>query len=175
MSPARRRCGGENAITKAGSWLTEIGAREPETFDISGLEYREVFTVTTAHGGIAKNVLPSRFVCNLNYRFPPGFDLEEAEQRLLAVAAAADEVIITDRAPAGTVPEGNPHLIRLESLVGSRQAKQGWTDVARLTARGIPAVNYGPGEVAQAHQVTESVLVDSLDAALDVLRRLLLA
>ncbi len=166
---------GENAITKAGSWLAELGAREPETFDISGLEYREVFSVTTAHGGIAKNVLPSRFVCNLNYRFPPVFDLEEAEQRLLAVAAAADEVIITDRAPAGTVPEGNLHLVRLESLVGSRQAKQGWTDVARLTARGIPAVNYGPGEVAQAHQMTESVPIDSLDVALDVLRRLLLA
>jgi len=166
---------GENAITKAGSWLTEIGEREPETFDISGLEYREVFTVTTAHGGIAKNVLPSRFVCNLNYRFPPVFDFEEAEQRLLAAAAAADEVIITDRAPAGTVPEGNSHLLRLEGLVGSRRAKQGWTDVARLTARGIPAVNYGPGEVAQAHQATESVPIDSMDAALDVLRRFLLA
>jgi succinyl-diaminopimelate desuccinylase len=60
-------------------------------------------------------------------------------------------------------------------LVGAKQAKQGWTDVARLTRRGIPAVNYGPGEVAQAHQVTESVPIYHLDAAYEMMRRFLLA
>jgi len=166
---------GENAITKAGTWLAEMHQRQPEAFDIGGLEYREVFSVTTGRGGIAHNILPSTFRLNLNYRFPPVFDLAEAEERLLAVTAAADEVIVTDRAPAGTVPHGNPHLDRLEGLVGSRQAKQGWTDVARLTTRGIPAVNYGPGEVAQAHQVTESVPIEHLDVAYDTVRRFLLA
>lgn len=166
---------GENAITKAGDWLAEMDRRQPEVFDLAGLEYREVFSVTTAEGGIADNVIPATFVCNLNYRFPPVFDLEEAESRLLAATALADEVVITDRAPAGTVPEGNPHLGRLEDLVGIRRAKQGWTDVARLTNRGIPAVNYGPGEVAQAHQATESAPIDHLESAFEVMRRFLLA
>ena len=54
-----------------------------------------------------------------------------------------------------------------------RQAKQGWTDVARLTARGAVAVNYGPGVVAQAHQVGEYVPIRNLEIAYDVMRSFL--
>jgi succinyl-diaminopimelate desuccinylase len=165
---------GENAVTKAGAWLAAMHDRLPEPVEIAGLEYREVFSVTRANGGIANNVLPSRFTMNLNYRFPPVYDLETAEARLRHVAAEADEVVITDRAPAGTIPEGNRHLARLERLVGgARTAKQGWTDVARLTGRGIPAVNFGPGEVAQAHQASESVPIQNLDVVFDAMRRFL--
>ena len=165
---------GENAVTKAGVWLAEMHDRRPEPVEIAGLEYREVFSVTKASGGIANNVLPARFTLNLNYRFPPIYDLEEAEARLRDVASAADEITITDRASAGTIPEGNPYLDSLEELVGgAKTAKQGWTDVARLTGRGIPAVNYGPGEVAQAHQATESVPAENLEIVFDVLQELL--
>ena len=167
---------GENAVTKAGAWLAEMHERRPEPVEIAGLEYREVFSVTKAFGGIANNVLPARFTLNLNYRFPPIYDLDEAEARLREVASAADEILITDRASAGTIPEGNPHLDRLERLVGgAKTAKQGWTDVARLTGRGIPAVNYGPGEVAQAHQATESVPIENLTIVSDVLHEFLTA
>jgi len=165
---------GENAVTKAGDWLAAMHARRPEPVAIAGLEYLEVFSVTRASGGIANNVLPSRFTLNLNYRFPPIYDLEEAEARLRDVASAADEVVITDAAAAGTIPEGNAHLARLEDLVGgARTAKQGWTDVARLTGRGIPAVNYGPGEVAQAHQRSESVPIENLGIVFSILERFL--
>jgi succinyl-diaminopimelate desuccinylase len=165
---------GENAVTKAGAWLAAMHDRTPEPVEIAGLEYREVFSVTRANGGIANNVVPSHFVLNLNYRFPPIYDLEAAEARLRRVAAAADEIVVTDRAAAGTVPEGNRHLARIERLVGgAKTAKQGWTDVARLTGRGIPAVNYGPGEVAQAHQATESVPIANLEVVFDVLQRFL--
>jgi succinyl-diaminopimelate desuccinylase len=167
---------GENAVTKAGAWLAGMHDRRPEPVEIAGLEYREVFSVTRASGGIANNVLPARFTLNLNYRFPPIYDLDEAEVRLRKVASAADEILITDRASAGTIPEGNPHLDRLEELVGgAKTAKQGWTDVARLTGREIPAVNYGPGEVAQAHQVTESVPTENLRIVFDVLHGFLTA
>lgn len=162
---------GENAVTKAGPWLAELHAREPEPCDVSGLEYYEVFSATMAAGGIANNVIPASFTVNLNYRFPPIYDLHEAEQRLRRVAAGADEVMIRDRAPAGKVPEPDPHLDRLERVLGAdRAAKQGWTDVARLTEAGIPAVNYGPGETAQAHQVGESVALKNLEDAFDAMR-----
>lgn len=165
---------GENAVTRSGAWLAEMYARAPEPVTIDGLEFLEVFSVTRASGGIANNIIPDRFILNLNYRFPPLYGLEEAEERLRMVAAAADEVTVTDRAPAGAVPRANEHLQRLEELSGrAPAAKQGWTDVARISDRGAPAVNYGPGEVAQAHQASESVALANLDEAIETLRSFL--
>ena len=163
---------GENAVTKAGSWLAAVHNREPEVFDIGGLLYREVFSVTRAHGGIATNIIPPSFVITLNHRFPPVFSLEEAEERLREVASQADEITITDSAPAGKIELESGEVLRLDAIIGrERVAKQGWTDVARLTSRGAVAVNYGPGEVAQAHQVDESMPIANLGVAFDVMRR----
>ncbi|MDJ0923067.1 MAG: succinyl-diaminopimelate desuccinylase [Acidimicrobiia bacterium] len=165
---------GENAVTKAGPWLAEMHERQPEKVVIDGLEFNEVFSVTKAEGGIANNVLPASLRINLNYRFPPIYSLDEAEARLHQIAAAADWVVVKDRAPAGDVVHDNPHLDRLIAITGAtRQAKQAWTDVARLTGRGIPAVNYGPGDPALAHQQAESVALENVDQAFDVLREFL--
>jgi len=49
---------GENAVTKAGAWLATMHIGEPALVDIGGLEYREVFSVTKASGGIANNIIP---------------------------------------------------------------------------------------------------------------------
>jgi len=165
---------GVNAVTRAGSWLAEMDDREPVAVGIDGLVFHETMVVTTAHGGIARNIIPGRFEVNVNYRFPPVYDLSEAEQRLREACAAGDDIEITDRAVPGQVPVGNPHLERLEQVTGGeRRAKQGWTDVARLGAYGIPGVNYGPGVVAQAHQADEYVPVSNLYKAFQVLREFL--
>ena len=165
---------GENAVTKAGEWLALMDQREYELVTIDGLEYREVFSVTRASGGIANNIIPPEFTINLNNRFPPIYTVPEAEERLREVAAGADEIIIRDRAPAGGVAPDDPHVRRLEALAdGERKAKQGWTDVARLTERGAVALNYGPGVVAQAHQVGEYVPIRNVEHALEVMRRFL--
>lgn len=165
---------GENAVTKAGEWLAKLHAMEPASVDIGGLEYREVFSVTRAEGGIANNIIPPEFRINLNYRFPPIYDLAQAEARLREVAADADEVVVKDAAPAGGAFPDHPEVRRFEAVAdGERQAKQGWTDVARITARGGIGLNFGPGIVAQAHQVGEYVPIANLHRAHDVMRRFL--
>lgn len=165
---------GRNAITRAGEWLAAMHRREPVPVTVGGLEFREVMSITRAQGGVATNVVPARFELNLNYRFPPSYSLEEAEARLREAAAPADQVEVFDRAPAALVPPGNPQLERLARVTGARRSgKQGWTDVARLSARGIPAVNYGPGEVALCHRADESVPVANLEAAFTALKRFL--
>jgi succinyl-diaminopimelate desuccinylase len=165
---------GENAVTKGGAWLAKLHAMEPGPVDIGGLEYREVFSVTRAEGGIANNIIPPEFRINLNYRFPPIYDLAQAEARLCAVAAEADEVVVKDAAPAGGAFPDHPEVRRFEALAdGRRQAKQGWTDVARITERGGVGLNFGPGVVAQAHQVGEYVPIENLHRAYDVMRRFL--
>ena len=48
---------GDNAVSKAGQWLAAMHVLQPRSEVIAGLEYREVFTVTRAHGGIANNIV----------------------------------------------------------------------------------------------------------------------
>lgn len=155
---------GENAITKAGAWFVEMHGRSPVPVEVAGLEYREVMSVTRAHGGIANNIIPSEFRANLNYRFSPARTVDEAIAELRAACSSADEVIVVDSAPAGPVHVDHPIVGGIREVSGSPVTpKQGWTDVARLGVWGIPAVNYGPGEAKLAHTPEESVRLDDLE------------
>ena len=123
---------------------------------------------------VANNVVPSRFEVNLNYRFPPTMTVADAEAELAKVTAGADSVDIVDRAAPAAIPEGNPHMERLAIASGApRTSKQAWTDVARLTERGVGAVNFGPGETAQAHKAGEYVTLDNMFGAYRALRTFL--
>jgi succinyl-diaminopimelate desuccinylase len=162
---------GENAVTKAGEWLAKMHRRPPEPHVVDGLEYKEVMSVTRAHGGIANNIIPPRFEVTVNYRFAPDRTLEEAVAHLRAVCDAADAVEILDTAPAGPVDAGHPFVAALAEASGSRLTpKQGWTDVARLGMYGIAAVNFGPGSATQAHQAEEWVDLGDLEHAYRALR-----
>jgi acetylornithine deacetylase len=44
-----------------------------------------------------------------------------------------------------------------------------WTDAALFTAAGIPALCFGPGDIALAHAAEEWVAVDEITAATAVL------
>lgn len=165
---------GENAVTKAGEWLAGLHRRQPEAHEVAGLTFYEVFSVTRAQGGIANNVIPASFDLNLNYRFAPHRTGSQALARLAEIAAGADAVDVQECVDGAPVPEGNPFLDRLIEIADAPVTpKQAWTDVARLAQYIIPAVNYGPGETAQAHQATESVPIANLDHALLVLLRFL--
>ena len=165
---------GENAVTKAGSWLAELHDRPPEPFEVAGLVFYEVFSITRASGGVADNVIPGAFEVNLNYRFGPQRSLDDAKARLAEVTATADSVEIRDVAHSAPIPEDHPLLDRLKAMTGAEVTpKQAWTDVARLAHYGVAAVNYGPGETSQAHRVTESVAIENLEVAHSALRRFL--
>ena len=165
---------GENAVTKAGPWLERMHAIEPKTVMAGGLEFKETITVTSAEGGVARNIIPGRFTLNVNYRFPPGVTSSEAADRVRELCTGVDSIEIVDIASAAPVPEGNPHIDRLAGATGAEVTpKQAWTDVARLAELGVPAVNYGPGETAMAHQANESVPIANLLPAFQGLRRFL--
>ena len=81
------------------------------------------------------------------------------------------EVQVIDAAPSGAVYLDHPLVEPWRQRVGIDVAcKQAWTDVARLTERGIPAVNFGPGETAQAHQAGEWCSIESLRYVYSALR-----
>ena len=94
--------------------------------------------------------------------------------RLEEICSEADEVEIADVAPAAFPEVSHPLFQELiESVGGVVAHKQGWTDVAQLAERGIPAINFGPGETALAHKPGESIALDDLTWSFEIMRRLL--
>ncbi len=164
---------GENAVMKAATFLADVAAREPEPVAISGVTYRSVFTITQAKdGGRGRNVVPDRFLLNLNHRFAPTFTIEQAKARVVALVAGRADIRFIDESPAAMPYRDHP-LVHALVAAGVRDVapKQAWTDVARFAARGIAAVNFGPGENAQAHQKNESTSLALVHEGFEIVRR----
>jgi succinyl-diaminopimelate desuccinylase len=161
----------DNAIERAAAGVIALAAQPPLAHEFDGLEFVEVASVTTIAGGIAANVIPDRAVCGVNFRFAPGRSPAAAESRLAELCAGHGELRIDSLAPSGPVATGP----RVDALVAAgelvRAPKQAWTPVAEFGLAGLPAVNFGPGEPAQAHRRDESVAVAALVRAYEVLER----
>jgi succinyl-diaminopimelate desuccinylase len=165
---------GKNAIHEAGALLTELGKRDRLEVRKDGFPFYEVMTATLAKGGRARNVVPDAFELNLNYRFAPGKSLEQAQGEVRSLVAGRAAVEFTDLSPSGRVCGSNPYFQRLQKLTAvEAESKQAWTDVARFSEAGVDAVNFGPGESAQAHQRDESAPVAALGEAHRILEEFL--
>lgn len=162
---------GENAIHKAGAVLSDLASRERREVLVEGYAFFEVMSATLAKGGRARNVVPEAFEVNVNYRFAPGKSLEQAQEDVRSFVAGRAEVEFTDLAPSGAVCARNP-LFQQWILASGLPvtSKQAWTDVARFSQMGVDAVNFGPGDTAQAHQANESCSLAALVTAYEKLK-----
>jgi len=148
---------GKNAIHAAGEILARLAAYEPRRVPIDGLEYREGLNAVGISGGVAGNVVPDLCTVTVNYRFAPSRSEAEAEAHVREVFDGF-EVQVTDSAPGGLPGLGRPAAAAFLAVVGGEpQPKFGWTDVARFTLLGVPAVNYGPGDPLLAHKQEEFI------------------
>ena len=146
---------GHNAIHDAAPVLARLSAYEAETITVDGLDYHEALQAVGITGGIAGNVIPDRCVVTVNYRYAPDKNTDEALAHVRQVFDGFD-VELTDAAdgarPGLLLPAAKAFIDALGVPVS---AKEGWTDVARFTTLGIPAVNYGPGDPNLAHMDDE--------------------
>jgi succinyl-diaminopimelate desuccinylase len=111
---------------------------------------------------------------NVNYRWAPDRTSEEAVEYLREVCAQADAFEVIDVAPAAYPESKHPLFTSLAEAAHARvTSKQGWTDVAQLASRGVPAVNFGPGEIALAHKPGESIRLGDLAWAYQALASVL--
>ena len=153
---------GVNAIHGAGDILARLNAYEPRKPLIDGLEYHEGLNAVGISGGVAGNVIPDECVVEVNYRFAPDRSEAEAEAFVREFFDGYD-VRITDSAPGALpgldIPAANAFV---EAVGREVNPKFGWTDVARFTGLGIPAVNFGPGDPMLAHKQEEFVPVEHL-------------
>jgi len=159
---------GDNAIHKAARGIAQLAELEPEEHEFDGLRFYEVVSATMIEGGIATNVVPDRATAQLNYRYAPGRSPQEAEARLVELTGGHGAIEVTSNSPSGPVPLGNPHVERLQAELPTAP-KQAWTPVAEFGMAGLDAINFGPGEPAQAHRRDESVRIDALVRAYRVL------
>ncbi len=155
---------GSNAIHAAHVILDRLAAYEPKTVTVDGLDYREGLNAVGIRGGIAGNVIPDECVVDVNFRFAPSKTEVEAFAEITALFPEFD-VVLTDSA-AGARPGADSPLAQsfIAAVGGTIAPKFGWTDVARFTALGIPAVNYGPGNPSLAHMDDERVEVSDIHA-----------
>ena len=153
---------GVNAIHRAGEVLTRLNAYEPRRPVIDGLEYREGLNAVFVSGGVAGNVLPDVCTVSVNYRFAPDRSLDDAVAHLREVFEGF-ELEICDTAPAAMPGLSVPAAAAfVEAVGGTVNPKFGWTDVARFSGLGIPAVNFGPGDPHLAHKQDEFVPLEQI-------------
>ena len=166
---------GKNAIHGAADVLNRLASYEPAELEVDGLVYREALNAVLIKGGIATNVIPDETVITVNFRFAPSRSVPEAEAHLREVFDGC-EVRLVDAAagarPGLDLPEAQAFVAATGLAV---RPKYGWTDVARFSALGIPAVNFGPGDPNKAHADDEAVPVSHLFSCEAALRKWLTA
>ena len=155
---------GHNAIHDAAGILNRLVNYVPREVEVDGLVYREGLNAVGISGGIAGNVIPDEAMVHINYRFAPSRSGEEAIAHLRELFEGYD-VTVVDLAPGARPGLDAPLAQNFVAAVGGvPKPKYGWTDVARFSALGVPAVNYGPGDPLKAHADDERVAVEQITA-----------
>lgn len=172
---AARAWVGENAIHRAAPVLARLAQYRAREVEVEGLLYRESMSAVRIAGGVAGNVIPDACEVEVNYRFAPSKTAADAEAHIRSVLDGF-EVEITDAAEGARPGLDAAIAQQFVAAVGAQpRPKYGWTDVARFSALGIPAVNYGPGDPHLAHHDEERVPVAQIDAVEHGLRAWLTA
>lgn len=162
---------GENAIHAAAPILSRLAGYEPATVTVDGLDYRESLNAVRIHGGTAGNVIPDSCVVEVNYRFAPDKTADQAEAHVRELLSGF-KVVRTDSSEGARPGLDVPAAAQFVAAVGREPLpKYGWTDVARLSAMGVPAVNFGPGDALLAHSDDEHVHAGAIRECLAALTR----
>ena len=162
---------GVNAIHGAAEVLSRLERYEAQTVMVDGLEYREGLNAVGISGGVAGNVIPDVCEITVNYRFAPDKSVAQAQAHVEEVFEGFNVVVVDSS--AGARPGLTSDLARgfVAALGVEVRPKYGWTDVARFSEWGIPAVNFGPGDPSLAHSDDEQVSIAAINAVYSSLKK----
>jgi acetylornithine deacetylase len=177
---------GVNAIYRMGKLLTAIEqyADQLRRSKSDPLLGPPTLSVGRIEGGTSVNTVPDQCRIEVDRRIIPGELPEKAAADLdnfLKHQAAIDFPYEIDRPwmemPA-LGPEGSKDLVErlgraVAAVKGSYQVAvvPYGTDASTIARAGIPAVVFGPGDIAQAHTCDEWLALDQLEEASEVLYR----
>jgi len=178
---------GVDAIRLAGLLLAELDLVERDVLPRRAhpLLGRASLHASLIEGGIGMSTYPDRCVLKLERRTVPG---ESAGDAAREVREACDRVRARRPEFEATVEPGfaqgpsdvaadAPVMRALAGALGAAgesvriEGMPAWTDAALLNEAGIPAVCFGPGDIALAHGAEEYVEVREIERATEVLER----
>ena len=181
---------GIDAILDAGLVLEELATLERDTLPSRRhpLLGRPSLHVSTIEGGTGWSTYPDRCVIRVERRTLPRERTEEplanaataiarAQQRRPPLAAEARQVL--SQAPSD-VASSAPIVSALSTALIDRNERvtlggmTAWTDAALLNEAGIPAICFGPGDIALAHAAEEWIDTGEIGRATDVLESLII-
>ena len=166
---------GNNAVYKLIPLLEYLNDLKPVPIQVDELEYKEVVNVTTIRGGTAKNIIPGEVICGINYRFSPDKTTEDAVENLTNILSGYGDLLIHDIAESAHPNRKDETVQKFINITGVKvEPKQGWTDVARFTSSGIPALNFGPGNPDLAHKPNERVETDDINECLKLVEQFII-
>ena len=177
---------GSNAIHVMAPVIERIADYGNPVELVDGLEFRESLSVVRVEGGIANNVIPEAASMTVNYRFAPSKRADDALEWVRSLFEGTDATIGVDDLCEGARPGADSPVAERFLAVARRvaaeagaelglAAKVGWTDVARFTQVGVPAMNFGPGDPLLAHTRDEHAPVSDIVRVHRTLRAFLLA
>ncbi len=179
---------GVDAIRHAGLLLAELdsldkGALHERSHPLLG---RGSLHASTIEGGIGMTTYPDRCLLRIERRTIPSETAETALDEIRGAChrlASRDSTVSasvrlmgsqapSDVAADAPVVKALAHALQTEHLAAPIEGLSAWTDAALLNAAGIPAVCFGPGDIALAHAAEEFVPIDEIEKATAVLTRL---
>ncbi|HJQ53321.1 MAG TPA: ArgE/DapE family deacylase [Gemmatimonadaceae bacterium] len=176
---------GVDAITHAGLLLAELDRleRTRESAARHPLLGRGSLHASTINGGVGMSTYPESCKLSIERRTLPGEsadtalrEIDQACARVRAIDPRFDaRVTLTTTQLPSDVPVNAPVVERLRSAMEHEnvpvriEGLSAWTDAALLNEAGIPAICFGPGDIALAHAAEEFVPVDEIITATRVL------
>jgi acetylornithine deacetylase len=176
---------GVDAITLAAMAIAELDDYQrtvlaKKTHPLLG---RPSLHASIVSGGLGLSTYPDRCSVQFERRTIPGEsaadftrEVEDACARVRTRAPEFSAQVIPGFAQVpNEVPIGHPVVRALASALrgaGEPAPIEGlpcWTDAALLTAAGIPAICFGPGDIALAHSAEEYVDIGEIERATGVL------
>lgn len=136
------------------------------------------FSVGMIAGGVSPNTVPDSCTIQIDRRLLPGESAPDAVAdvtRFLDAKAFGFPILAKPNLACGAlapIAADNPHLKRLGDTIGLHEkiAVPFGTDASTI-APTIPAVVFGPGDIAQAHTKDEWIELAQVDRAMDILFR----
>ena len=179
---------GVDAITHAGLLLAELDRleRARETAVRHPLLGRGSLHASRINGGVGMSTYPESCTLSIERRTLPGEsadtalrEITDACERARALDSRFDaRVTLTTAQLPSDVPVHAPVVERLrsalerENVPAKIEGLSAWTDAALLNEAGIPAICFGPGDIALAHAAEEFVPVAEIVTATRVLTSL---